>query len=77
MRYSCDTGCIKGGSSQLLTFFVQVELDGGSGLAVALKWVRRALYLTQARARTPVRARARTRTRTHAHAMHMPCTFDV
>ena len=47
MRYACDTGCIKGGSSQLLTFFVQVELDGGSGLEVALKWIRRALYLTQ------------------------------
>ena len=47
VRYACDTGCIKGGSSQLLTFFVQVELDGGSGLEVALKWIRRALYLTQ------------------------------
>ena len=47
VRYACDTGGIKGGSSQLLTFFVQVELDSGKGLTLALKHLRRALYLTQ------------------------------
>ena len=86
VRYACDTGGIRGGSSQLLTFFVQVELDEGKGLGVALKWIRRALYLTQARARRPVRvhvhvhvhvhARARMRASAgayHAYAMHMPC----
>ena len=65
VRYACDTGGIRGGSSQLLTFFVQVELDEGNGLGVALKWIRRALYLTQARARRPVRV--------HVH-VHATCT---
>eukprot|EP00964_Phaeocystis_antarctica_P119662 scaffold83381_cov57-Phaeocystis_antarctica.AAC.1 len=89
VRYACDTGGIRGGSSQLLTFFVQVELDEGKGLGVALKWIRRALYLTQARPRRPVRGHAHARMRAsaedtcartmhmpcicHAYAMHMPC----
>ena len=46
VRYSCDTGGLVGGSAQLLTFFVQVELSHGEGFALALKWIRRALYLT-------------------------------
>ena len=70
VRYACDTGGIRGGSSQLLTFFVQVELDGGNGLAVALKWIRRALYLTQARARRPVRVHVHVHVHVHAHDMH-------
>ena len=39
-------GGIRGGSSQLFTFWVQVELDEGAGLALALKWLRRVLYQT-------------------------------
>lgn len=46
VRYSADTGLIRGTVGQMLSFFVQVELDEGEGLAVALRWIRRALYLT-------------------------------
>ena len=47
VRYAAGPGGIRGGSSQLFTIFIQVELDGGRGLALALKWIRRVMYLTQ------------------------------
>ena len=46
VRFSCGPGGIRAGSSQLFTFWVQVELDKGAGLGLALKWLRRVLYQT-------------------------------
>uniref|UniRef100_A0A7S4B5T8 Peptidase M16C associated domain-containing protein n=1 Tax=Chrysotila carterae TaxID=13221 RepID=A0A7S4B5T8_CHRCT len=45
-RYSASFGLLNGRIAQFATVFVQVELDGGAGLAKALAYVRRALYLT-------------------------------
>lgn len=47
VRYTCGTGGIRGGSSQLFSFMIQVELDKGNGLGLALQWMRRVLYLTE------------------------------
>eukprot|EP00929_Paragymnodinium_shiwhaense_P095329 TRINITY_DN56406_c0_g1_i1.p1 TRINITY_DN56406_c0_g1~~TRINITY_DN56406_c0_g1_i1.p1 ORF type:complete len:1111 (+),score=243.87 TRINITY_DN56406_c0_g1_i1:93-3425(+) len=45
VKYSCGTA--GGGLQQMVNFFVQVELDEGRGLALALKWIRRVLHLTK------------------------------
>lgn len=47
VRYDAGHGLIRGGLNQMVCVYVQTELgDTLDGLALALKWVRRALYLT-------------------------------
>ena len=46
VRYSAGRGLLSGEVTSLACVFVQTELAGGSGLPLALAWLRRALYRT-------------------------------
>ena len=47
MSASANFGLLDGNAHQMLSVFVQCELDDGAGLALALSWLRRGLYLTE------------------------------